>query len=67
MDSLASGAIALTVASALFVLVGGEARQMKHWMHTTNHHVGGVPAELVRSVPGLMRVVEYLDALRGRV
>jgi hypothetical protein len=40
---------------------------MKHWMHTHNHHVGGVPAELVRSVAGLMRVVEYLDALRGRV
>jgi hypothetical protein len=26
-----------------------------------------VPAELVRSVPGLVRVVEYLDAIRGRV
>ena len=30
-------------------------------------HVGGVPAELVRTVPGLVRVVEYLDAIRGRV
>lgn len=52
---------------ALHVLVGGEPRQMKHWMKTHNHHVGGVPAELVRTVPGLMRVVEYLDAIRGRV
>jgi hypothetical protein len=52
---------------ALYVLVGGEPRQMKHWMKTPNHHVGGVPAELVRTVPGLMRVVEYLDAIRGRV
>ena len=65
-----SGELALLlirVYRALFVLVGGEPRQMKHWMHTHNHHVGGVPAELVRSVPGLMRVVEYLDAIRGRV
>ena len=65
-----SGELALLLIRAyrsLFVLVGGEPRQMKHWMHTHNHHVGGVPAELVRSVPGLMRVVEYLDALRGRV
>ena len=65
-----SGELALLVIRAyraLFVLVGGEPRQMKHWMHTHNHHVGGVPAELVRSVPGLMRVVEYLDAIRGRV
>ena len=29
--------------------------------------VGGVPVELIRTVPGLMRVVEYLDAIRGRV
>ena len=65
-----SGELALLVIRAyraLFVLVGGEPRQMKHWMHTHNLHVGGVPAELVRSVPGLVRVVEYLDAIRGRV
>ena len=65
-----SGELALLLIRAyrsLFVLVGGEPRQMKHWMHAHNHHVGGVPAELVRSVPGLMRVVEYLDAIRGRV
>jgi hypothetical protein len=65
-----SGELALLVVRAyraLFVLVGGDARQMKHWMHTSNHHVGGVPAELIRTVPGLMRVVEYLDAIRGRI
>lgn len=65
-----SGELALLLIRAyraLYVLVGGEPRQMKHWMKTHNHHVGGVPAELVRTVPGLMRVVEYLDAIRGRV
>ena len=65
-----SGELALLLIRAyraLFVLVGGEPRQMKHWMHTHNHHVGGVPAELIRSVAGLVRVVEYLDAVRGRV
>jgi hypothetical protein len=65
-----SGELALLLIRAyraLFVLVGGEPRQMKHWMHTHNHHVGGTPAELVRTVAGLMRVVEYLDAIRGRV
>jgi hypothetical protein len=36
-------------------------------MHTHNLHVGGVPAELIRTVPGLVRVVEYLDSIRGRV
>jgi hypothetical protein len=65
-----SGELALLVIRAyrsLHVLVGGETRQMRHWMHTSNLHLGGVPAELARTVPGLMRVVEYLDALRGRV
>jgi hypothetical protein len=65
-----SGELALLLIRAyraLYVLVGGEPRQMKHWMQTANHHVGGVPAELVRTVPGLVRVVEYLDAIRGRV
>jgi hypothetical protein len=65
-----SGELALLLIRAyraLYVLVGGDARQMKHWMRTGNHHVGGVPAERVRNVPGLMRVVEYLDAIRGRV
>lgn len=65
-----SGELALLLIRAyraLFVLVGGEPRQMKHWMRTHNLHVGGVPADLVRTVSGLMRVVEYLDAIRGRV
>lgn len=65
-----SGELALLLIRAyraLFVLVGGDPKQMKHWMHTRNQHVGGVPAELVRSVQGLSRVVEYLDAIRGRL
>lgn len=65
-----SGELALLVIRAyraLYVLVGGDSRQMKHWMHTSNRHVGGVPAELIRSVQGLNRVVEYLDAIRGRL
>ncbi len=51
---------------ALYVLVGGDGEQLRHWMHTENRHTGGVPAEQVTSVAGLVRVVEYLDAIRGR-
>jgi hypothetical protein len=64
-----SGELALLLIRAyraLYVLVGGEAAQMRHWMHTDNRHLGGVPAELMRSVQGLIRVVEYLDAIRGK-
>lgn len=51
---------------SLFVLVGGRPEDMRHWMHTDNLDIGGVPAETVKSVQGLTRVLEYLDAMRGR-
>lgn len=50
----------------LFVLVGGEREAIRHWMRTENRHTGGVPAEQVKQVAGLIRVLEYLDALRGK-
>ncbi len=52
---------------SLFVLVGGRPEDMKHWMKTANLHTGGVPAEQVQSVQGLTRVLEYLDAMRGKI
>ncbi len=56
----------IRVYRALYALVGGDGEQMRHFMHTQNLHTGGVPAEQVRTVPGLVRVTEYLDAMRGR-
>jgi hypothetical protein len=52
---------------ALFVLVGGDYRQMQHWMKTENLHTGGIPAEQAKSVQGLVAVLEYLDAMRGKL
>jgi hypothetical protein len=51
----------------LFVLVGGREEDMRHWMHTRNRDTGGIPTEQVRSVQGLTRVLEYLDAMRAKV
>ncbi len=56
----------IRVYRGLFALVGGEENNLKHWMHTKNRHTGGVPAEQVKSVAGLVYVVEYLDAIRGK-
>lgn len=52
---------------ALFVLVGGEAEAMRHWMHSDNQAIGGIPAERLCSVQGLTEVLAYLDAIRGRI
>jgi len=64
------GELALLLVRAyrsLFVLVGGEGEGMRHWMRTENHHTGGVPAEQLHSITGLVEVVSYLDAIRGKV
>lgn len=34
-------------------------------MQTPNRDTGGIPAEQIGSIQGLIRVVEYLDAMRG--
>lgn len=52
---------------SLDALVGGDAHKARAWLHATHHHLSGVPAELVVTVQGLIHVVEYLDAMRGRI
>jgi len=65
-----SGQLALLLVRcyrSLYTLMGGDLEQMQHWMHTRNRHIGGVPAEQLRSVTGLVHVCDYLDAIRGKV
>jgi len=51
---------------SLDALVGDEAKA-RAWFHAHNDHLGGVPAERVRTVEGLVHVAEYLDAMRGKL
>ena len=52
---------------SLYAIVGGKDEHIKHWMHTNNRHTGGIPSEQVQSVQGLNHVLEYLDAIRGKI
>lgn len=52
---------------ALDALLGGDAARCRAWLSSDNHHLGGVPNELMESVEGLVRVGQYLDAMRGKV
>lgn len=52
---------------SLDALVGGDDDQARAWLHGGNHHLNGVPAERIRTVEGLVDVVQYLDAMRGRL
>ena len=51
----------------LDALVGGDDTAARAWLHATNRHVNGIPAHRILSVEGLVDVVQYLDAMRGRL
>jgi uncharacterized protein (DUF2384 family) len=52
---------------SLDALVGGDDAQARDWLHAPNFHLGGTPADRIRSVEGLVDVLQYLDAMRGRI
>jgi len=56
----------IRVFRSLDALVGDEAKS-RAWFHAENVHLGGIPAERVRTVEGLVHVAEYLDAMRGQM
>ncbi|MGE4527211.1 MAG: antitoxin Xre/MbcA/ParS toxin-binding domain-containing protein [Rhodospirillaceae bacterium] len=45
----------------------GHTRQARLWLENRNTALNGIPAELVRKPEGLVRVLNYLDAYRGRI
>lgn len=62
------GELALLLVRAfrsLDALVGGEEAKRKLWMGTSHRELGGVPAELIKKIDGLLRVVSYLDVMRA--
>ena len=52
---------------SLDALVGGDDAKSRDWLHSANDHIRGIPAERIRTVEGLVDVVQYLDAMRGRL
>lgn len=60
-------ALFLRLYRSLDALVGGDDEKARRWFHADNRHLGGVPATRVRSIEGLVDVVHYLDAMRGKL
>lgn len=56
----------LRVFRSLDALLGGDEEACRRWLRADNLHLGGVPAALLQTVPGLVHVAEYLDAMRGK-
>jgi len=64
-----SGELALILVSiyrGLYALVGGREGEIAHWMHSPIRTLQGAPADMIKSVTGLVRVAEYIDAIRAK-
>lgn len=57
----------IRVYRGLDALVGGDDVAAQRWLHAENAHLRGVPIERMLTVEGLVDVVQYLDAMRGRL
>jgi len=51
---------------SLDALFGGNNQQCQLWLRSNNTHLGGVPIQLLQSIQGLITVLAYLDAMRGK-
>jgi len=61
------GVLFLRLFRSLDAIVAGDDRAARGWMGSENLALGGVPRDLIQSLPGLINVVGYLDARRALV
>ena len=55
------------VARSLDAVAHGDGDSVKAWMAGRNAHLNAVPKEEIKTAPGLVRVMTYLDAARAPV
>jgi hypothetical protein len=61
------GLVFVRLFRSLDAIVGGDDDAARGWMASTNTALGGVPRDLIQTLPGLVNVVGYLDARRALV
>lgn len=57
----------IRVFRALDAIVGGDAALAAAWLRNPNSALGGTPASLMKTLPGLIDCLAYLDARRAVV
>ncbi len=60
-------ALWVRVFRSLDSISGGQDEASRQWLHSPNSDLRAIPRDLVQQVTGLVHVLEYLDAHRGRV
>jgi transcriptional regulator with XRE-family HTH domain len=61
------GALFVRLFRSLDAVIGSNDSAARAWLGGQNTALTGRPIELIRSTEGLVRVVQYLDAARGRL
>jgi transcriptional regulator with XRE-family HTH domain len=61
------GALFVRLFRSLDAVVGSNDSAARAWLNGQNAALSGRPAELILGTEGLVRVVQYLDAARGRL
>jgi transcriptional regulator with XRE-family HTH domain len=61
------GALFVRLFRSLDAVIGSNDSAARAWLNGQNSGLIGRPIELIRSTEGLVRVVQYLDAARGRI
>lgn len=56
----------IRIYKSLDVLFGGNIEQSRLWLRNKNQHLDGIPIDLMKSIEGIVKVVQYLDAIRGK-
>jgi uncharacterized protein (DUF2384 family) len=61
------GALFVRLFRSLDAVIGSNDESARRWLNGENSGLKGRPIDLIRSTEGLVRVVQYLDAARGRL
>jgi transcriptional regulator with XRE-family HTH domain len=61
------GALFVRLFRSLDAVIGSNDAAARGWLNGENSALSARPMELIRSTEGLVRVVQYLDAARGRL
>ena len=61
------GALFVRLFRSLDAVIGSNDESARRWLNDENSGLKGRPIDLIRSTEGLVRVVQYLDAARGRL
>ena len=56
----------IRIARSLLTLTGGDEAEMRHFMRTPNKLSGGVPAQQIERIQGLVTLLKFVDAMRSR-